>query len=234
MTHSTIGDIMTRDVVTVGSGAPFRDIAGVLETWQVSALPVVDDGHRVLGIVSESDLLHARVANAETPQARPGPYREPDAEPPSEEYTARGLMTSPVITVTPTSSTLWAARLMDRHHVKRLPVVDRSGRLVGIVSRCDLLGAFLRSDAAIRAEIEHDVLGEALCLAPGTIEVDVRDAVVRLSGQVDHPNLVDIVVRLCAAVDGVERVSHSLHPSDTEDPVLVRTSGCIASEGPAR
>ncbi|MET7301769.1 CBS domain-containing protein [Embleya sp. NPDC005575] len=229
MTHTTIGDVMTRDVATVGSVARFRDIAGVLETWQVSALPVVDDGHRVLGIVSEADLLHARVADAETARVGPEAYREPDLEPLGEEFTARDLMTAPVITVTPTSSTLRAARLMDRHHVKRLPVVDRSGRLVGIVSRCDLLGALLRSDAEIRAEIEQDVLSKALCLEPGTVEVEVRDAVVHLAGEVDHPTLVDIVLRLCAAVDGVEKVSHGLiHPSDSEDPALAPTSGRIA------
>lgn len=218
MTHSTIGDVMTRDVATVGSGARFRDIAGVLETWQVGALPVVDDAHRVLGIVSEADLLHARVAGFESWQARPARCREV-AGSSDEECTARGLMTSPVVTVTPADGTAWAARLMDRHHVKHLPVVDRSGRLVGIVSRGDLLGALVRSDADIRAEIEQDVLGEALCLEPGTIGVEVRDGVVRLSGEVDHPTLVDIVVRLCTAVDGVEHVTHTLtHTIDVAPP----------------
>ncbi|MFF7250128.1 CBS domain-containing protein [Embleya sp. NPDC008237] len=121
--------------------------------------------------------------------------REREAPPPDEALTARGLMTAPAITVATTSSTLWAARLMDRHHVKRLPVVDRSGRLVGIVSRCDLLGALVRSDAEIRTEIEREVLGEARCLDPGTIEVEIRDAVVQLTGEVDHPTLVDVVTR---------------------------------------
>ncbi|MFE3316340.1 CBS domain-containing protein [Embleya sp. NPDC059213] len=121
-----------------------------METWQVSALPVVDDGHRVLGIVSEGDLLPAYVAGSGVSRMRSGPDRHSDAASSDEEFTTRDLMTAPVITVTPPSGTLWAARLMDRHHVKRLPVVDRSGRLVGIVSRRDLLGALVRSDAEIR------------------------------------------------------------------------------------
>ncbi|MFI1583840.1 CBS domain-containing protein [Embleya sp. NPDC020630] len=228
MTHGTIGDVMTRDVVTIGSGARFRDIAGVLETWQVSALPVVDDAHRLLGIVSEADLLHARVAGTGTSRTRRDWAREREASPPDEALTARGLMTAPVITVAATASTLRAARLMDRHHVKRLPVVDRSGRLVGIVSRCDLLGALVRSDAEIRTEIEREILGEALCLDPGTIEVEVHDAVVHLTGEVDHPTLVDVVVRLCAAVDGVEQVTHELtHAHGPERPFGTSTRGCV-------
>ncbi|MFE3204809.1 CBS domain-containing protein [Embleya sp. NPDC055664] len=228
MTHGTIGDVMTRDVVTVGSGARFRDIARVLETWQVSALPVVDDAHRLLGIVSEADLLHVRVAGAEMSRTRQGWAREREVSPPDEALTARGLMTAPVITVATTSSTRWAARLMDRHRVKRLPVVDRSGRLVGIVSRGDLLGALVRSDAEIRAEIEREVLGEALCLAPGTIEVEVRDGVVHLTGEVDHPTLVDVVTRLCAAVDGVEEVTHGLtRARGPERPFHPPKGGCV-------
>ncbi|MFE5332819.1 CBS domain-containing protein [Embleya sp. NPDC056575] len=215
MTHGTIEDVMTRDVVTVGSGARFHDIAGVLEAWQVSALPVVDDAHRLLGIVSEADLLHAHVAGPEIPPRGRVPGRGFDMPTSDERFTARGLMTTPVITVTPTSSTRWAARLMERHRVKRLPVVDRSGRLVGIVSRGDLLGALVRSDAEIRAEIEREVLGEALCLDPGTIGVEVHDAVVHLTGDIDHPTLVDVVVRLCAAVDGVEKVTHRLAQKPT-------------------
>ncbi|XXJ61872.1 CBS domain-containing protein [Embleya sp. MST-111070] len=219
---------MTRDVVTVGSDARFRDIASILETWQVSALPVVDGSHRLLGIVSETDLLHARVADTGTPQSSTSSHRASEVAASEEGFTARGLMSAPVITVTPTVGTPEAARLMDRHHVKRLPVVDRSGRLVGIVSRCDLLGALVRSDAEIRAEIEREILGEALCLDPTTIDVDVRDAVVHLTGEVDHPTLVDIAVRLCTAVDGVEKVTHNLtHPCGPEHPATTTGHGCF-------
>ncbi|MGC0418127.1 CBS domain-containing protein [Embleya sp. AB8] len=235
MTRNTIGDVMTRDVATVGSDARFREIASLLNTRQVGALPVVDDGHRVLGIVSEVDLLRACVAHTRTRRIRPGPDRDAAGDPPGEERTARGLMTAPVVTVTPAASPVSAARLMDRHHVERLPVVDRSGRLVGIVGRGDLLGALLRSDADIRAEIENDVLADMPCLAPGTVEVEVRDAVVHLSGEVGHPTFVDIVVRLCAAVDGVERVTHDLaRPFDAEHPAPSPRLGRRAEMPPGR
>ncbi|WP_020549011.1 CBS domain-containing protein [Embleya scabrispora] len=121
---------------------------------------------------------------AEDAHLRPGLRRLANRHTRGEGHTARDLMASPVVRVDPSSSTLRGARLMDHHRVKRLPVVDADGRLVGIVSRCDLLRTFLRPDADIRTEIEHDVLRTALWLEPGTIEVDVREAVVRLSGAV--------------------------------------------------
>ncbi|MFF7250220.1 CBS domain-containing protein [Embleya sp. NPDC008237] len=210
MLHRRIEDVMTRDVATVGPDTEFRDIVTALDARRISALPVVDDERRILGIVSEADLLRAQVEKAEDAHRVPGLRRLANRHTKDEGHTARELMTTPVVSVEPTSGTLRGARLMDRHHVKRLPVVDTDGRLVGIVSRCDLLRTFLRPDEDIRTEIEHDVLREALWLEPGTIEVHVRDAVVRLSGTVDNRSLIDIVVRLCRAVDGVENVTHTL------------------------
>jgi CBS domain-containing protein len=210
MLHRKIEDVMTRDVAVIGPDAEFQDIVAVLEARRISALPVVDDERRILGIVSEADLLRAQVEQAEDAHLLPGLRRLTNRRTKGAGHTARDLMTSPVVSVESSSSTLRGARLMDRHHVKRLPVVDAGGRLVGIVSRCDLLRTFLRPDTEIRAEIEHDVLRTALWLEPGTIEVDVRDAVVRLSGQVDNRSLIDIVLRLCRAVDGVESVTHTL------------------------
>lgn len=210
MLHRKIEDVMTREVAAVGPDAEFQDIVAVLDTHRISAVPVVDDERRILGIVSEADLLRAQVEQAENAHLLPGLRRLTNRHTKGEGHTARDLMTTPVVSVDPTSSTLRGARLMDRHHVKRLPVTDGDGHLVGIVSRCDLLRTFLRPDTEIRAEIEHDVLRTALWLEPGTIEVDVRDAVVCLSGNVDNRSLIDIVLRLCRAVDGVENVTHTL------------------------
>ncbi|WP_439681276.1 CBS domain-containing protein [Embleya sp. MST-111070] len=210
MLQRKIEDVMTRDVVTVGSDAEFQDIVATLDARRISALPVVDDERRVLGIVSEADLLRAQVDKAEDAHLLTGLRRLANRHTKGEGHTAHELMTTPVVSVEPAAGTLQGARLMERHHVKRLPVVDTEGRLIGIVSRCDLLRTFLRPDAEIRAEIEQDVLRAALWLEPGTIVVDVRDAVVCLSGAVDNRSLIDIVVRLCRAVDGVESVTHTL------------------------
>ncbi|WP_439680860.1 CBS domain-containing protein [Embleya sp. MST-111070] len=210
MLQRKIEDVMTRDVVTVGPDAEFRDIVAALHDRRISALPVVDDERRILGIVSEADLLRAQVEQAEDTHLLPGLRRLANRHTKGEGHTAHELMTTPVVSVEPVAGTLRAARLMDRHHVKRLPVVDADGRLIGILSRCDLLRTFLRPDEDIRTEIEHDVLRSALWLEPGTIAVDVRNAVVCLSGAVDNRSLIDIVLRLCRAVDGVESVTHTL------------------------
>ncbi|MFE5332810.1 CBS domain-containing protein [Embleya sp. NPDC056575] len=210
MLQRRIEDVMTRDVVTVGPDTEFRDIVAALHARRISALPVVDDERRILGIVSEADLLRAQVEQAEDTHLLPGLRRLTNRHTKGEGHTAHELMTTPVVSVEPAAGTLRGARLMDRHHIKRLPVVDADGRLIGIVSRCDLLRTFLRPDGEIRAEIEQDVLRTALWLEPGTIVVDVRDAVVFLSGAVDNRSLIDIVLRLCRAVDGVESVTHTL------------------------
>jgi CBS domain-containing protein len=210
MLHRKIENVMTRDVATIGPEAEFQDIVALLDARRISAVPVVDDEGRILGIVSEADLLRARVDKAEDAHILSGLRRLTYLHSKGDGHTARDLMTAPVVGVGPSESTLRGARLMDRHHVKRLPVTDTGGRLVGIVSRCDLLRTFLRPDPEIRAEIEQDVLYGALWLEPGTIEVDVRDAVVLLSGAVDSRSLIDILLRMCRSVDGVESVSHSL------------------------
>jgi CBS domain-containing protein len=210
MLHRKIEDVMTRDVTVIGPDAEFNHIVAALDARQISAVPVVDDERRILGIVSEADLVRAQVEQAEDAHLLPRLHRLSNRHTKGEGHIARDLMTSPVVTVEPSSTTLRGARLMDRHHVKRLPVTDAGGHLVGIVSRCDLLRTFLRPDSDIRAEVEHDVLHTALWLAPGTIEVDVREGVARLSGNVDNRSLIDIVVRLCRAVDGIESVTHTL------------------------
>ncbi|MFI6586124.1 CBS domain-containing protein [Embleya sp. NPDC050493] len=233
MLHRRIEDVMTRDVATVAPDARFQDIVAELEARRISALPVVDDERRILGIVSEADLLRAQVEQAEDAHLLTGLRRLANRPTKGDGHTARELMTTPVVSVDSASSTLQGARLMDRHHVKRLPVVDTDGRLAGIVSRCDLLRTFLRPDAEIRAEIEQDVLRTALWLEPGTIGVDVRDAAVCLSGVVDNRSLIDIVVRLCRAVDGVESVSHTL-TFDFDDSHITPGPAHFARRSPGR
>ncbi|MFC5674465.1 CBS domain-containing protein, partial [Streptomyces incanus] len=103
-----------------------------------------------------------------------------------------------------------AARELRRRHVKQLPVVGDDGLLTGIVTRSDLLDAFLRSDVEIRGEVEQDVLGRILGLDEGTVAVEVRDGVVTLRGHVPEPRLVPVVVGLCQGVDGVVAVDAHL------------------------
>ena len=210
MQHRTVFEVMTHNVVTAAPQTPFKQIARLFAEHDVSAVPVVDPDRRLLGVVSEADLLRA---TAELPdlEGRSAGVRLlsrerglPDAE------TAAQLMTSPAITAQPGWNLVETARTMHRKGVKRLPVVDETGQLVGIVSRSDLLRPFLRSDTAIRDEIEHDVLADTLRLAPGTIRVTVDDGVVRLTGRVDERADVRVIARLCRSVDGVVALHESI------------------------
>jgi CBS-domain-containing membrane protein len=119
-------------------------------------------------------------------------------------------MTPRLFTAEPDWSVVRAAQVMDRHHIQRLPVVDEDGTLVGIVSRSDLLRVFLRPDREIHEEIAREVLAETLQLAPDTVRTAVVDGVVTLRGEVERRDQVPLLLRLCAAVDGVVAVRDEL------------------------
>jgi len=210
MQHRTVQDVMTPQVVTVRRNAPFKRVAELLAGHDVTAVPVVDDGFRPIGIVSESDLLQKEVVRPEPDGRSPIPWLHPRDRGRAEAETAEGLMTSLLVTARPDWSIVEAARTMDHHHVKRLPVVDDTGVLVGVVSRGDLLRVFLRHDSAIREEIVHDVLERTLLLAPDAVHVQVLDGVVTLTGEIGRRSTLPVVLRLCRTVDGVVAVHDRL------------------------
>jgi CBS domain-containing protein len=206
--HWNVAAVMTTDVVTVLPATVYKEVVERLQERRVSAVPVVDADGRVIGIVSEADLL----LKEERPGRRPGgPLVDPHGD--SAKALARNaaaLMTSPAVTVLPETTLTEAARLMHRRRVKRLPVVDADGRLVGIVSRGDLIRVFLRSDDAIAREIREDVLLHTLVVDPTAIAVAVDDGVVRLEGQVETRSLAAIAARLVQGVEGVVAVENRL------------------------
>src|SRR5579875_3562745 len=122
--------------------------------------------------------------------------------------TAAALMSAPVITVHPEATLTEAARLMYQHGVKRLPVVDAHGRLVGIVSRADLLKAFLRSDESIRHELQTQIL-EPIGVA-GSVRASAEEGLVTLEGEVESRLLAHLLARLVQGVDGVVGVNSQL------------------------
>jgi CBS-domain-containing membrane protein len=196
-----VASVMTRDVVAVAPDAPYKEVVERLHERGVSAVPVVDADRRVLGIVSEADLLLKEERVLQWPGER---LLDPHGDAArAAARSAAGLMTSPAVTVESRASLTQAARLMHRHHVKRLPVVDSTGRLVGIVSRGDLLLAFLRSDESIAGEVREHVLTDTLSIDPDDLGVRVEDGVVRLEGRLETRSLARILVRLVAAVEGV-------------------------------
>lgn len=192
MPHRTVRDVMTADVVTVRRTTPFKEVAELLAVNWVGALPVTDESGRVLGLVSEADLLREESTQPEYPVRGAALPRLTEASAAARTETAEGLMTAPAFTISRQRSIVEAAREMERRHVKQLPVVDASGLLVGIISRSDLLRVFLRRDPAIRAEIE-DEPQRTLLLDRDSVQVSVVDAVVVLRGRVERRALVPIV-----------------------------------------
>ncbi|MFJ9282804.1 inosine-5'-monophosphate dehydrogenase [Kitasatospora aureofaciens] len=221
MQHRSVGDVMTREVVTARPDTPFKEVAALFHRNDITAIPVIDDQGRPLGMVSEADLLRKEAVLPDPEGRFPGRRLDAGDRARAEAETAGGLMTSPAVTARPGWSVPEAARAMDKHRVKRLPVVDEAGRLVGIVSRRDLLEVFLRHDAAIRDEINHDVLGQTLWLTPGDVVVGVHEGVVTLRGRLPRRSLIPITEQLCRAVDGVVAVHAALDwTEDDTDPHL--------------
>jgi CBS domain-containing protein len=221
--HRTVSDQMTHTVVRAGTDTPFKEIVRLLADNDVTALPVVDDQDRPLGVVSEADLLR-KEADQPEPAGLPGLLDVPPRAAAHTGTTAGGLMSAPAVVAQPEWSVVQAARTMDRAGVKRLPVVDDAGRLVGIVSRSDLLRVFLRRDHLIREEISGDILDRTLGISADEVGVEVVDGRVALHGTVDRQSLVPVVMRLCEGVDGVVEVTGELGHR-TEDAVAVAPRG---------
>jgi CBS-domain-containing membrane protein len=216
-----VRDVMTREVVTVDEQESFKELAALMAECRVSALPVLDEGGRVVGVVSEADLL----LKEEFPEGPAGGrlfqgrHRMERAKAAGD--TAVELMTAPAITIGPDATVAEAARLLHRHQIKRLPVVDPAGPLLGIVSRADLLKVFLRGDDQIAREVRQDVLLRALWVNPDTVVVEVRDGVVTLIGQLERRSLIPIAVSLVRGLDGVVDVVDRLTFEVDDRPSMV-------------
>jgi len=218
----TVSDVMTRTVVSVNGFAPFKDIVRRMQDYRVSAVPVVDEDDIVLGIVSEGDLILKEDADLEgEPRFLDGARRRQDRSKAAGRI-ASELMTAPAITIGPDATLGEAARLMHRHAVKRLPVVDPAdGTILGIVSRTDLLKVFLRDDAEIAQEVREDVIRRTLWIDPDTIRIVVRDGVVTMDGQLEHRSLLSVLEPLVLSCEGVVGVeSRVSYPPD--DAALTR------------
>ena len=206
-TRLKVGDVMTRDVVTITADTPFKHIEQLMNDHNVSAFPVVDPEGGVVGVVSEADLLLRTEAEVSEPGGWTRDAR--DRRTKARAQTAAGLMSTPAVCVTPDMPLAAAARLMRQRSVKRLPVVDH-GMLVGIVSRADVLTRYLRSDADIRSDVVEGIVRGSMWLDPSTFEVEVDDGAVRIHGEVDRRSDVEILIHLILGVDGVIDVDPTL------------------------
>jgi CBS domain-containing protein len=207
MSRWTVGDVMSTGVVSVREDATYREIVDIVEERGVGAVPVIGDCDRVVGIVSESDLL-SKVRYAGS--AHEAPLFEGRKHRTTREKaiaaTAGELMSAPAVTVLDGTSVVRAARLMAELKVKRLPVVNDTGRLVGIVTGRDLLKVFLRADDAIAADVREDLF--ARCGAG--LDVAVTDGAVTLAGEVERRSEIPVAVTVAERVDGVVAVTERL------------------------
>ncbi|WP_031171698.1 CBS domain-containing protein [Streptosporangium roseum] len=209
----SVKDVMTQRVISVGEDACFKDIAELLVTHAVSAVPVLDSDGHVTGVVSEADLLYREEGRERFHGASRPPQIRPDQGPEADKArgrVARELMTAPAVTVSMDVPVAAAGRLMEHHGVKRLPVLDGHGHLAGIVSRHDLLKVFTRADRDIEREVRVEVLVRSLWMDTSRVQVAVQDGVVTLSGRMILRRDVQTAVWMTRQVNGVVDVVDDL------------------------
>ncbi|MEU1473931.1 CBS domain-containing protein [Streptomyces sp. NPDC001668] len=196
MKSRTVGEVMTSDVVRAHPTTSFREVIRLLERHRISGVPIVDDDDKVIGVISGTDLVREQAHRADVGEGRAG--------------TAEQLMSTPAVTVHPEQPVPGAARVMERHGIERLPVVDEEDRLIGIATRRDLLRVFLRTDEDVRREVIDDVMVGALGLAPDAVTVLVRDGLVTLTGPVERRSDVPKAIRAVWQLEGVAGMVNGL------------------------
>lgn len=215
-----VRDVMTTPAVTVRSDATLKDVAAVLGERRISGLPVVSDDGRVLGVLSEQDFLYKE---RETPHERRrrtlfaarsthGEMKKVRAR------TAGDAMSAPAITTEPNRPLSEVASVMLDNHVRRLPVVDPDGIVLGVVTRSDLVRAFIRPDEDVAREIEDDVIARRLEIPAGRVRLSVEKGEVTLSGEVRSRAEADRLLQLVRQVPGILSVESEITWQEARSP----------------
>jgi len=206
-----VEELMTTQIVTVRPEAPLKEVAALLVERRISAVPVLRDGE-VVGVVSEADIVAEEQGSPVDRRGALARLLSGDHKRFSTQLAARTAgqaMTAPAVTIESWQSAAAAATLMTERGVKRLPVV-KDGKLVGIISRSDLVRAYARPDAEIEREIKERVIQESFWLELGEVTVAVHGGDVTLNGTVDSQADVEVLPRLVQRVPGVVSVTSSL------------------------
>jgi CBS domain-containing protein len=215
-------DIMVKDVVTAGPEASVRELAAIMLERRISGMPVVDGSGRLLGVVSEGDLI--RRPEIDTDRVKLGWLRLLLSDEAlardfvkSHGRKAREVMTQPAISVAADAPLAEVVRLMERHRVKRLPVVEQ-GKLVGLVTRTDLLRAVVARQAAAPVERSDDELRQKIVAmlrgedwaASAVVHVQVENGVAQLWGTVESQDQREALLLAVRGVPGVKGVQPHL------------------------
>jgi CBS domain-containing protein len=207
--NATVKDVMTTYVVAVRLNATYKDMAARLRESRVSAFPVLDNNNKVVGVVSEADLLAKEALEYSVP-GRTGGILHGREKAKAAAVVAADLMTQPAVTIGPREPVSRAARLMYSRKIKRLPVVDDDGRLIGIVSRTDVLSVYSRPDAEIRHDIIEKVVIGTVLTGPDRFTVTVKDGVVTVEGKPENASLGRDMMEEIRHVEGVVAVRDRL------------------------
>jgi CBS domain-containing protein len=202
---------MTTDPVKVTGDTRLKEAARLMVRHRVSGLPVVDGAGRLIGIVSEGDFIRQE-AGRDKPHGvslLDAVFGEGELQAVGAETVAE-VMTRSVVTITPEATVGEAARVMGRRNVKRLPVVDLDGELIGIVSRADVVGAFTKPDDVIEDEVREDIIRRLLFLDPDLVQVSVNDGVLTLEGELENRTEAHLLEELARRIAGVVRVESRL------------------------
>ena len=211
-----IRELMSHGVITVGPSTPLKEAARRMVEAGVSGLPVTEDG-RLVGVISEGDFV---AAESQRGLPRPGIWqrllRGEDVS--LRSGTVGDAMTRDVITLAPDADHAQAARVMRRNRIKRIPVVEPGGSLVGILSRADILRAFTRPDAEIRSEIRERVMRKVLWVDPKLVDIQIDDGNVTMKGHLETRSDVELLEELVGRLDGVVSVnSHMTWETDNTE-----------------
>ena len=206
---SCVNDVMTTRVVAVRKTATFKEMILLMRKFRVSAFTVIDDAGRVIGVVSQADMLNKEADLATGPGPLSGILRFRDHDK-AAGVTAAELMTSPPLTVSPSTPLTEAARLMRDHRVKRLPVINATGHLIGIISRTDVLSVFTRPDADIHREANEAAIAESFLEDSRLFEVTVQDGIVTVTGSPQSEQAGHDLIEAIRHIDGVVAVRDEL------------------------
>jgi CBS domain-containing protein len=214
--NATVKDVMSTHVIAVREIASFKEIATRLREQRVSAFPVIDLDGKVIGVVSEADLLTKEALEGTVPGTLPSLTR-PRMRSQVNAVTAAGLMTKPAVTIGPDEPVSHAARLMYCKRVKRLPVTDDDGRLIGIVTRSDVLSVYSRPDVGIQREITQDLILSTFLCDPSRFTVDVKDGIVTIEGTPQTASVGHDIIDAIRHIEGVVAVRDRLrYPPNPE------------------
>ncbi|NOX22085.1 MAG: CBS domain-containing protein [Actinobacteria bacterium] len=210
-------DAMTTDVLTIGPDDSLKGAARLMLARGVSGLPVIDADNKLVGIVTEADFVRQEAERSLHSRRRLLATVFGDGDAREHGETVRDVMTASPLVVTADARIAEAARVMNERGVKRLPVVDSEGSLIGIISRADIVAAYVRPDDVIEDAVREDIIKRVLMIDPADLEVSVDDGVVSVKGQVDNRVDAQILEELTWRLEGVVRAEIDVSWRDGDD-----------------